>query len=65
MSNLFAPKSKEEFLESVDRGIAQLDAGLGQDAFEALDEITSELEAGYQAMKAAKTAHTKKVATPA
>ena len=65
MSNLFEPTSKEEFLESVDRGLAQLDAGLGQDAFEAFDEMTSELEAGYKAMKEAQLANAQKIATPA
>ena len=53
MSELFTPNTKEEFLESVDRGLAQLDAGLGKDAFESFNTIAAELEAGYEAMKAA------------
>ena len=42
--------TETEFYESVDRSIAQADHGELQDAFEAFDEITSELEAGYSAM---------------
>ena len=51
MNDVFEPQNKEEFLEAVDRSIAQLDAGLGNDAFEDFNEITSELEAGYNAMQ--------------
>lgn len=50
MSNLFEPMSKEEFFESVDRGLEQSRNGQARDAFESLDEIEEELEAGYQAM---------------
>lgn len=53
MDTMFNPVNEEDFFASVDRGLAQLDAGLGRDAFESLDEMTSELEAGYKAMKAA------------
>ncbi len=52
MSNLFEPMSKEEFFESVDRGLEQSRNGQARDAFESLDEIEEELEAGYQAMVA-------------
>ena len=62
MSNLFEPKSKEEFLESVDRGLAQSRAGQRQDAREAMDEITRELEAGYNTMKAVQAAHHSRMA---
>ena len=41
---------EKEYYESIDRSIAQADRGELQDAFEALDEIASELEAGYKAM---------------
>ena len=60
MSELFTPNTKEEFLASVDRGLAQLDAGAGRDVFESFDDITSQLEAGYKAMKATQESHKKK-----
>ena len=63
MSEIFTPKTKEEFLASVDRGLAQLDAGGGRDAFESFDDITSQLEAGYRAMKATHESREKKAAT--
>lgn len=62
MSELFTPNTKEEFLASIDRGLAQLDAGAGRDAFESFDDITSQLEAGYKAMKATQESHKKKAA---
>ena len=52
MSHLFEPKSKEEFLESIDRGLEQSRNGQARDAFESFEEITSELEEGYRAMVA-------------
>ena len=60
MDTMFKPTSEKEFFESVDRGLAQLDAGLGKDAFESFDAMTSELEAGYRAMKAAEQLHGQK-----
>ena len=55
--------SEKDIYESIDRSIAQADHGELQDAFEALDEITEELEAGYKAMKAVQHQyHNKKVA---
>jgi len=62
MSELFTPKTKEEFLASVDRGIAQAKNGQRQDAHEAVDEITRELEAGYNAMKAVRSAQSSRMA---
>ena len=63
MSDLFSPKSKEEFLQSVDRGLEQARNGQARDAFESLEEITSELEAGYEAMNSVKLTHNRKAAT--
>ena len=40
MSELFTANTKEEFLASVDRGIAQAKNGQRQDAHEAVDEKT-------------------------
>ena len=60
MDTMFIPATKEDFLQSVDRGLAQLDAGLGKDAFESFDSITSELETGYNAMKVAQNNRNKK-----
>ena len=57
MVMMFEPMSKDEFLEAVDRGIAQAKNGQRQDAHEALDEITTELEAGYNAMRAVQIAN--------
>ena len=62
MDTLFKPTTEEEFFDSVDRGLAQLDAGLGKDAFDSFDAITSELEAGYRAMKAAQQSQSQKAA---
>ena len=47
MADLFEPMSEEEFYREVDKGIEQADNGQLQDAHEAMDEITRELEAGY------------------
>ena len=41
--NPFVSKSKEAFYASIDRGIAEADAGLLQDADEVIDEISAEL----------------------
>ena len=60
MNNLFEPQSKEEFFESVDRGLEQSRNGQARDAFESLDEIEEELEAGYQAMVAVQARQTQK-----
>lgn len=46
MADLFEPMSEEEFYREVDKGIEQADNGQLQDAHEAMDEITRELEAG-------------------
>ena len=62
MNELFTTNTKEEFLASVDRGIAQAKNGQRQDAHEAVDEITRELEAGYNAMKAVRSAHSGRMA---
>lgn len=43
MKNPFIPKTKQEFLASIDRGIAEADAGLTFDADEMIDEISAEL----------------------
>ena len=60
MNALFKPTSKEEFFESVDRGLEQSRNGQARDAFESLDEIEEELEAGYQAMVAVQARQTQK-----
>ncbi|MBQ4463177.1 MAG: hypothetical protein II915_02045 [Eubacterium sp.] len=57
MAHLFEANNKEQFFEAVDRGLAQSKKGERQDAREAMDDITSELEAGYSAMNAARAAH--------
>ena len=57
MSNLFSKKNKEEFLEGVDRGLGQAKRGERQDAHEAMDELTRELEAGYDTIMAVQAAH--------
>ncbi len=57
MTNLFEPMKKEEFFKEVDEGMEQADNGQLQDAHEAMDEITRELEAGYNTMKAVHAAH--------
>lgn len=62
MSELFTANTKEEFLASVDRDIAQAKNGQRQDAHEAVDEITRELETGYNAMKAVRSAHSGRMA---
>ena len=41
--NPFAPKSEAEFLASVDRGIADIEAGRYQDADEVIKELDKEL----------------------
>ena len=38
-TNPFTPKTEEEFYASIDRGIAEADAGIVQDMDEAIDEI--------------------------
>ena len=43
-------KSKEQFLEELDRSIVQADSGDLRNAHEAIDDICAELEAGYKAM---------------
>ncbi len=63
MNDLFSPKSKEEFFESVDRGLEQARNGQARDAFESLEEISAELEAGYEAMNAVEHMHNRKAAT--
>ena len=52
MSDLFTPKSKEEFLEGVDRGLEQAKSGQRLDAVEAVKDMSKELKAGYYAMNA-------------
>ncbi len=42
--NPYRPKTEAEFIESIDKAIKQADNGEGQDALEALEEITSEIE---------------------
>ena len=42
-TNPFTPKTEEEFYASIDRGIAEADAGMVQDMDEAIDEISAEL----------------------
>ena len=56
MSDLFIPKSKEEFLEGVDRGLAQAKSGQLLDAVEAVKDMSKELKAGYHAMNVAHSA---------
>ena len=41
--NPFRPLTEKEFLASVDESLAQADAGLVQDAEDAIDEISAEL----------------------
>ncbi len=60
MGTLFEPTKKEDFYASVDKGIEQLDAGQGKDAFKSFENITSELEEGYKALQAARLAHEQK-----
>ncbi len=62
MSNLFVPKSKEEFFEGVDRGIAQAKSGHRLDAVEAVKDISKELKAGYQAMNTVHVSHAGRMA---
>ena len=62
MNELFTANTKEEFLASVDCGIAQAKNGQRQDAHEAVDEISRELETGYNAMKAVRSAHSGRMA---
>ncbi len=50
MNELFVKKSKEEFLEGVDRGLAQAKSGQKLDAVEAVKDMSKELKAGYQTM---------------
>lgn len=50
MSSLFEAKSKEEFLEGVDRGLVQAKNGQRLDAVEAVKDMSMELRAGYRAM---------------
>ena len=57
MADLFEPMSEEEFYREGDKGIEQADNGQLQDANEAMDEITRELEAGYNTMQAVRAAH--------
>ena len=62
MSDLFIPKSREEFLEGVDRGLAQAKSGQRLDAIEAVKDMSKELKAGYQAMNAMHSAQAGRVA---
>ena len=62
MSNLFEPKSKEEFFEGVDRGIEQAKSGHRLDAVEAVKDISKELKAGYKAMNAVHASHAGRLA---
>ena len=57
---MFKPVSREEFYQSVDRGLEQSRRGQARDAFESLEEITAELEAGYDTMQAVRKAHGRK-----
>ena len=50
MNKLFEPKSKEEFLEGVDRGLAQAKNEQRLDAVEAVRDMSKELKAGYHAI---------------
>lgn len=63
MDIMFKPTTEEEFLESVDRGLEQSRNGQARDAFESFNEITAELEAGYNAMNAMKAVHSQRAAT--
>ena len=54
---MFEKATKEEFLASVDRSIEQIHSGQTFDAKEAVQDMASELEAGYKAMKAMQTAN--------
>ncbi|MBR1633805.1 MAG: hypothetical protein IJ682_01945 [Lachnospiraceae bacterium] len=62
MSNLFEPKSRKEFLEGVDRGLAQAKSGQRLDAIEAVKDLSKELNAGYQAINAMHTTQTQRMA---
>ncbi|MBR3307420.1 MAG: hypothetical protein IKI75_09230 [Lachnospiraceae bacterium] len=42
--NPFRPKTEEELLEKIDRGVKQADEGMLQDADEAVDEIIRDLD---------------------
>ncbi len=57
MSVLLKPMNEEDFFREVDEGIEQADNGQLLDAHEAMNEITRELEAGYNTMKAVRDAH--------
>ena len=50
MSNLFQPKSEDEFFKEVDHSLEQAEKGERLDAYKAVKEMTEELEAGYKAM---------------
>jgi hypothetical protein len=50
MEMMFESVGKKEFLDSLDRGLEQSDKGQARDAFISLDEISDELEEGYNAM---------------
>ena len=56
MSDLFIPKSKEEFLEGVDLGVARINNRQLLDAVEAVKDMSKELKAGYHAMNVAHSA---------
>lgn len=50
MSNLFSPKSREEFLEAIDRGLLQSKNGQREDAISSIKQMSDELKAGYRAI---------------
>ena len=59
MDMMFEPVGKKEFLDSLDRGLEQSDKGQARDAFISLDEISDELEEGYNAMRRVKMSQRK------
>lgn len=62
MNNLFVPKSKEEFLKGVDRGIEQAKSGQRLNAIEAVKDMSRELKEGYRAINEMDDTSIKKMA---
>ena len=50
MSDLFEPKSKEEFLKEIDHSLEQAKSDQRLDAIEAVRDMSRELKAGFQAI---------------